>query len=122
VAEFRARSRNFIRVIEHEQVRQPDLAFQRVFGATMLPLPPGSSSAIAPTAAGGKSSIRRPPPRPAVAYAVIARFRHPLTGQMVIVAAGLTQVGTAAAGEFLSAEESMQQLDGRLGKDWAPRK
>jgi hypothetical protein len=51
-------------------------------------------------------------------YGVIGRFRHPLTEEIVIVVAGLTHFGTAAAGEFVSRAQSMEELEGRLGRDW----
>jgi hypothetical protein len=51
-------------------------------------------------------------------YAIVGRFRHPLTEQTVVVVAGLTQFGTVAAGEFVSREDRLRELDSELGKGW----
>ena len=51
-------------------------------------------------------------------YAIVGRFRHPLTGQLVVVVAGLTQFGTTAAGDFVSSPALMEELNRLPQKDW----
>jgi hypothetical protein len=51
-------------------------------------------------------------------YAVVGRFRHPLTEQIVVVVAGLTQFGTAAAGDFVSSPLLMEELNRLPDRDW----
>ena len=45
-----------------------------------------------------------------VDYAIVSRVRDRTTGRAVITAAGITQYGTAAAGEFLTNPEYLSQL------------
>jgi hypothetical protein len=51
-------------------------------------------------------------------FGIIGRFRHPLTGEFVVVVAGLTHFGTVAAGEFVSNHDLMEQLSQLKEKDW----
>jgi hypothetical protein len=51
-------------------------------------------------------------------YALIGRFRHPVTEETVIVAAGLTEFGTVAAGEFVSRDDRLEELDRAAEKGW----
>lgn len=51
-------------------------------------------------------------------YAIVARYTDPLTGTPVLVAAGLTSDGTAAAGEFLASLEGMRQLSQVAPHGW----
>lgn len=51
-------------------------------------------------------------------YAIAARFTDESTGQVVLVAAGITGSGTRAAGEFLTDEVSLKQLGDGAGLDW----
>ncbi len=51
-------------------------------------------------------------------YAIAARFTDEATGQPVLVAAGITGIGTRAAGEFLTNEESLKQLADSARIDW----
>jgi hypothetical protein len=51
-------------------------------------------------------------------YALIGRFRHPVTEEIVIVAAGLTHFGTAAAGDFVSRDDRLEELGRAAGKGW----
>jgi hypothetical protein len=51
-------------------------------------------------------------------YAIAARFTDEGTGQVVLVAAGITGSGTRAAGEFLTDEASLKQLADSAGVDW----
>ncbi len=52
-------------------------------------------------------------------YAVAARFTDESTGEVVLVAAGITGSGTRAAGEFLTDEASLKQLADSAGVDWS---
>src|SRR5271156_5538407 len=54
-------------------------------------------------------------------YAIAARFTDESTGQVVLVAAGIAGSGTRAAGEFLTDEESLEQLADGAGVDWGQR-
>ncbi|MGA7340951.1 MAG: hypothetical protein WBE72_06940 [Terracidiphilus sp.] len=54
-------------------------------------------------------------------YAIAARFIDESTGQVVLVAAGITGSGTRAAGEFLTDEASLKQLADGAGADWAKK-
>ena len=49
-------------------------------------------------------------------YAMAARFTDESTGQVVLVAAGITGSGTRAAGEFLTDEASLKQLGDGAGR------
>lgn len=51
-------------------------------------------------------------------YAILARFSDPTTGQPVIVAAGLGENGTIAAGEFLTSERDMEDATKQAPRDW----
>lgn len=51
-------------------------------------------------------------------YALIARFFDTLTGQHIVVAAGLGNNGTAAAGEFLSDQQMLQELERSAPSHW----
>lgn len=54
-------------------------------------------------------------------YAIVARFLDPLTNNFVVVAAGLTNNGTAAAGEFLDNPALLKQFAARAPKGWQDR-
>ncbi len=54
-------------------------------------------------------------------YAIAARFIDESTGQVVLVAAGITGSGTRAAGEFLTDEAALKQLADGAGADWAKK-
>ena len=51
-------------------------------------------------------------------YAIVARFSDPITGQPVIIAAGLGENGTIAAGEFLTSERDMEDAARLAPGDW----
>jgi len=51
-------------------------------------------------------------------YAIVARFFNPATERMTVVAAGIGQYGTMAAGEFLSNERYMKELAARAPANW----
>ncbi|HEX4002968.1 MAG TPA: hypothetical protein VHX36_09985 [Candidatus Acidoferrales bacterium] len=51
-------------------------------------------------------------------YAIVARFSDPITGQPVIIAAGLGENGTVAAGEFLTSERDMEDAAKQAPGDW----
>jgi hypothetical protein len=51
-------------------------------------------------------------------YAIAARFTDEGTGQVVLVAAGITGSGTRAAGEFLTDEADLKELADAAGADW----
>lgn len=53
-----------------------------------------------------------------VDYAIVSRVRDRTTGRAVITAAGITQYGTAAAGEFLTTPEYLSQLLRTAPTDW----
>ncbi len=54
-------------------------------------------------------------------YAIAARFTDEGTGQIVLVAAGITGSGTRAAGEFLTDEAALKQLADSAGADWGKK-
>jgi len=54
-------------------------------------------------------------------YAIAARFTDEGTGQVVLVAAGITGSGTRAAGEFLTDEAGLKQLADSAGADWGKK-
>jgi hypothetical protein len=54
-------------------------------------------------------------------YAIAARFTDEGTGQVVLVAAGITGSGTRAAGEFLTNEADLKQLADSAGGDWGKK-
>jgi len=51
-------------------------------------------------------------------FAVVSRFQSPETGQPVIVVAGLTSLGTEAAGEFLTDRDLLGRALREAPKDW----
>jgi len=51
-------------------------------------------------------------------YAIVTRLLDSASGQMVISAAGITQYGTRAAGEFLTDESRLGEALGGAEKDW----
>jgi len=51
-------------------------------------------------------------------YAIVARFFNPSTERMTVVAAGIGQYGTVAAGEFLTNERYMEELAARAPAGW----
>jgi len=51
-------------------------------------------------------------------YAIVARFFNPNTERMTVVAAGIGQYGTMAAGEFLSNEKYMRDMAARAPANW----
>jgi hypothetical protein len=51
-------------------------------------------------------------------YALVSRVYDSTTQRMVVVVAGIGQIGTIAAGEFLSDPRYMDALAGRAPKDW----
>jgi hypothetical protein len=54
-------------------------------------------------------------------YAVVSRLFNSGTGQVLITAAGITQYGTRAAGEFLTGEKLLTDAVAKAPADW-PRK
>ncbi len=56
-----------------------------------------------------------------VDYALVTRVLDPNTGKIVISAAGITQYGTAAAGEFLTDPKNLAQALKQAPKDWQQR-
>ena len=51
-------------------------------------------------------------------FALVSRVSDPTTGRQVLIAGGLTMMGTVAAGEFLSNSEYLQQFAASLPKGW----
>ena len=51
-------------------------------------------------------------------YAIVARFHDNVTGQPVIILAGLLAEGTEAASEVVSNPEHMNAMIEKLPKDW----
>ncbi|MDR3734119.1 MAG: hypothetical protein P4L10_01125 [Acidobacteriaceae bacterium] len=51
-------------------------------------------------------------------FAVVSRFQSPETGQPLIVVAGLTSLGTEAAGEFLTDRDLLGSALREAPKDW----
>jgi len=51
-------------------------------------------------------------------YAIVARFLNPATKRMTIIAGGIGQYGTVAAGEFLTSEDSIRDLAAHAPADW----
>ncbi len=51
-------------------------------------------------------------------YAIVARFRDPLTGQPVMIASGISEEGTEAAGELISNAADLQQLLKQAPSNW----
>lgn len=54
-------------------------------------------------------------------YAIVARIHDATTGQPVIIAAGISEEGTEAAGEILYNPEYLNSLLARAPKDWAQK-
>jgi hypothetical protein len=54
-------------------------------------------------------------------YAIVSRVFDSKTGELLIAAAGITQYGTRAAGEFLTSPDFMRALAARAPKDWPKR-
>jgi hypothetical protein len=54
-------------------------------------------------------------------YAIVSRVFDSMTGELLIAAAGITQYGTRAAGEFLTSPGLMAALVARAPKDWPMR-
>jgi hypothetical protein len=54
-------------------------------------------------------------------YAIVSRVFDSKTGELLIAAAGITQYGTRAAGEFLTSAQSMAALAAKAPPDW-PKK
>jgi hypothetical protein len=54
-------------------------------------------------------------------YAIISRFVDPRTEKMVVVVAGITKDGTAAAGEFVTEERYLEGLARQLPSGWEHR-
>jgi len=71
-----------------------------------------------------EQSWRLPRPWPALNvahdYAFVSRVVDPATGTVVIMAAGITPFGTAAAGEFVTSADHLDRALGRLS-DWSNR-
>jgi hypothetical protein len=69
-------------------------------------------------------SWRLPRPWPALNvahdYAFVSRVVDPATGTVVVMAAGITPFGTAAAGEFVTTPDHLDRALGRLS-DWSNR-
>ncbi|MGA9883289.1 MAG: hypothetical protein WBQ34_06200 [Candidatus Acidiferrales bacterium] len=51
-------------------------------------------------------------------YAIVSRFSDPTTGEPVVVAAGLGENGTTAAGEFLTDESEMESATKHAPRNW----
>ena len=51
-------------------------------------------------------------------YAIVSRLLDPTTGKIAVTAAGITQYGTAAAGEFLTNPEYLSRAIRRAPRDW----
>ncbi len=54
-------------------------------------------------------------------YAIVARIHDRTTGQPVIIAAGISEEGTEAAGEILYNPEYLDSLIARAPRDWADK-
>lgn len=53
-----------------------------------------------------------------VDYAIVSRVLDPATGKVVVSAAGITQYGTAAAGEFLTNSDYLGEAVRQASPDW----
>jgi len=51
-------------------------------------------------------------------YAIVSRFSDPTTGQPVVIAAGLGENGTMAAGEFLTDPRQIEDATKTAPRDW----
>jgi hypothetical protein len=54
-------------------------------------------------------------------YALVARFMNPSTERMTVIAAGIGQYGTIAAGEFLTNEKYMREFAATAPANWERR-
>ncbi|HTP87584.1 MAG TPA: hypothetical protein VMJ34_11550 [Bryobacteraceae bacterium] len=54
-------------------------------------------------------------------YAVVSRFFDPNTGHLVVAIAGITGIGTLAAGEFVTDNRLMDDLSARAPSGWERR-
>ena len=54
-------------------------------------------------------------------YAIVSRVFDSKTGELLIAAAGITQYGTRAAGEFLTSPQFMDMLAASAPGDWAKK-
>ena len=71
-----------------------------------------------PTRKDWEVDIRMPFPDVTEDYAVVGRFMNPGTERMTVVAAGIGQTGTMAAGEFLTSERYMKDLAATAPANW----
>jgi hypothetical protein len=51
-------------------------------------------------------------------YAIVSRVFNPTTGQAVVIAAGITQYGTHAAGEFIANQAYFSEALSHAPRDW----
>jgi hypothetical protein len=51
-------------------------------------------------------------------YAIVSRVFNPTTGQAVVIAAGITQYGTHAAGEFIANQAYFSEALSQAPRDW----
>jgi hypothetical protein len=51
-------------------------------------------------------------------YAIVSRVFNPTTGQAVVIAAGITQYGTHAAGEFIANQTYFSEALSQAPRDW----
>ena len=61
------------------------------------------------------------PGNPSVDYVILSRIFESKTGRMVVLAAGLSHYGTAAAGKVLTDSQTLQKLLQNAPKDWPSR-
>jgi len=54
-------------------------------------------------------------------YAVVTRVPHSKTGMPLVTIAGITQLGTRAAGDFIADPEQVKKLVATAPKDWAQK-
>lgn len=54
-----------------------------------------------------------------VDYALVARLIHPVTGRPVVIAGGIRDCGTLAAGEFLTSSSLLEDLERRAPSHWS---
>lgn len=71
-----------------------------------------------PTRKDWEVDIRMPYPDVTEDYAVVGRFLNPGTERMTVIAAGIGQTGTMAAGEFLTSERYMKDLAATAPANW----
>src|SRR5581483_2938930 len=65
-----------------------------------------------------RTDMSQPYPKLTEDYAIVARFNNPIGERMVVVAAGLGQFGTLAAGEFLTDSRYMDKFVSSLPAGW----